>query len=126
MAPKIRDFPGKFVHFTPNVVMIDCRVNTNEWRQVLRYVAKVRRPFRKTPLMELGTCVTRHRHGVLDMSRAPTDVLLAAFIHVETRLESLSDNTSRGRKHMRWLGRWQQRINAEINRRRLADKESVR
>lgn len=50
--------------------------------------------------------------------KAPMLVLEKVFIHIEARLERCSD-TGRGRKQARWLGKWQQRLGAEIDRRRM-------
>ena len=105
--------------------LIDCRVNTNEWRAALHYVRRRIKLVRKTPLMELGTRLhdrdgihIDRRHGSWD--RLPIEVLLEAFGHIEMRLERLREypSTGRVRKHEKWLGKWQQRICAEIDRRR--------
>jgi hypothetical protein len=70
--------------------------------------------------MELGSQVGKHgQQQTFDMGRASMDVLLAAFGHVEARLERCSD-ARRGRKQAQWLGKWQRRICAEIDRRNNA------
>jgi len=48
------------------------------------------------------------------------ETLLAAFGHVEARLERLRGYPSTGRvkKHEKWLGKWQRQICMEIDRRR--------
>ena len=97
--------------------LIDCRVNTNAWRAAMRYIKRRLKTVRKTPLMELGTRLQNRHHGWAGL---PMEVLLDAFGHIEMRLERLREypSTGRVRKHEKWLGRWQQRICAEIDRRR--------
>ena len=84
---------------------------TNEERAAERLRQRVERGIYVTPLMQLGTTI--HRDGWLAV---PLDLLEEAMIHVERRLADLPDN-HRGRSGGKWLGRWGQRIGAELERR---------
>jgi hypothetical protein len=107
----------QFIHYG---ALIDCRVNTNEWRKALHYVKRRLKSFRKTPLMELGTDIYGDPWNAARWARIPMETLLAAFGHVEARLERLRSypSTGRVRKHEKWLGKWQRQICVEIDRRR--------
>jgi hypothetical protein len=54
-----------------------------------------------------------------DLTRASTDILLAAYIEVEQRLIAIASTTTnhRGRCNARWLGKWSSRIDKELARR---------